>query len=260
MRHPIALFTLCFVLAIASTSLRADDPPAAGSGEPLKILFIGNSFTYSNQMPRILQGLAASRNRKIEVAVRAVGDYTLQKHWQDGKAAEMIGSRNWDVVVLQEHSTGPIDNLKSMKEYAAKFHELIKKQGAKTVLFMTWARQDKMATTRRIALAYEETAKQLGATVAPVGIAWQKALSGSKPVTLHAADKKHPNESGSYLTACVFFAALVDPKTVGLPGRLVFNGDMLTNIPTADAARLQRAAREAVREEKDKQEAAAEKK
>jgi hypothetical protein len=248
---------LCFALTIAAANLRADDPPPGGSEEPLRILFIGNSFTYSNKMPQILQGLAASHNRKIEVATQATGDYTLEKHWQDGKAAEMIGSKKWDVVVLQEHGAGPIDNLKSMKEFVGKFHELIKKQGARTVLFMTWANQDKMATTRRIAIAYEETAKELGATVVPVGLAWQKALAGSKPVALHAADKKHPNEQGSYLTACAFFAALLDQKINGLPGRLVFNGDTLTNLPTADAARLQRAAREAVREEKDKQDSSA---
>jgi len=249
---------LCF--ASISANLRADDPPAGDADEPLKILFIGNSFTYTNQMPQILQGLAASRKRKIEVAMHAPGGCTLEKHWQEGKAAEMIGSKKWDVVVLQERYMVPLENPKNMKEYAGKFHELIKKQGAKTVLFMTWAQQDKMATTRRIAIAYEETAKDLGATVAPVGLAWQKALSGNKPLTLHAADKLHPNEQGSYLTACVFFAALIDPKTDGLPGRLVFNGKELTNIPTADAARLQRAAREAVREEKDKQDSPAEKK
>ena len=161
------------------------------------------------------------------------------------------------MVVLQESSAGPLENPKSMKEYAGKLNELIKKQGARTVLFMTWARQDKAATQRKIAIAYEETAKELGTTVVPVGLAWQKTLSGSKPPTLHAADKLHPNEVGSYLTACVFFAALVDPKIDGLPGKLVFNGSTLTNISVADAARLQRAAREAVQEEKDKQDSAA---
>ena len=244
-----------FCLAFTSKNLRADEPADGGLEEPLKILFIGNSFTYANDMPHILQGLAASRNRKLDVAMHAPGGCTLEKHWRDGKAAELIGGKKWDVVVLQESSTGPIENPKSMKEFAGKLHELIKKQGARTILFMTWARQDKAASQRRIAIAYEETAKELGATVVPVGIAWQKARSAGKPFTLHAADKIHPNELGSYLAACVFFAALVDRKTDGLPGRLVFNGNTLSNIPTADAARLQRIARETVREEKAKQEA-----
>ncbi|MCC6124605.1 MAG: hypothetical protein IT426_06570 [Pirellulales bacterium] len=241
----LRLLALPLCLACVSASLRADD-----ADEPLKILFLGNSFTYANDMPHILQGLAASRGRRLDVAMHAPGGCTLEKHWQDGKAAELIESKKWDVVVLQESSTGPIENLKGMKEYAGKLHEHVKKQGARTVLFETWARQDKMATTRRIALAYEETAKELGAAVAPVGLAWQKARAGNKPFTLHAADKNHPNELGSYLAACVFFAALVDPKTDGLPGRLVFDGKMLTSIPTADAARLQRIARETVREGK----------
>jgi hypothetical protein len=245
MRIPLLL---CLAALLCWTTIRADDTLPGGSAEPLKILFIGNSFTYSNDMPHILQGLAASRGRRLEIALHAPGGCTLEKHWQDGKATELVRGRKWDYVVLQENSTGPLENVKSMKEYAGKFDELIKKQGARTALFMTWARQDKAATQRRIAIAYEETAKQLGATLVPVGLAWQKARGGTKPFTLHAADKNHPNELGSYLTACTFFVALVDRKTEGLPGRLVFNGNVLTNIPTADAARLQRAARDAVRE------------
>jgi hypothetical protein len=236
-----------FGLAIIPELLRAEDPAPQNVEEPLKILFIGNSYTYSNDMPQMLQGMAASRKRKIDVAMQATGGYTLEKNWQDGKAAALIGSRKWDFVVLQEHGQGPFENAKNMKEYAVKFHELIKKQGAKTVLFVTWARQDKPATQRLITKTYDELAKELGAATAPVGVAWQKALSGTQPLTLHAADKSHPNEQGSYLAACVFFAALIDQKTDGLPGRLVFNGKTLCNIPTADAARLQRAAREAAR-------------
>ena len=58
-------------LAFLSGILRADDSPGGNADEPLKILFIGNSFTYTNDMPHILQGLAASRGRKIEVAMHA---------------------------------------------------------------------------------------------------------------------------------------------------------------------------------------------
>jgi hypothetical protein len=256
MRFLITILLCC--LAIFAQTLRADEP-AAEEQKTLNILFIGNSFTYSNDLPRMIQGLANSRGRKIEVEMQAPGGCTLEKHWQDGKAAELIKSKQWDYVVLQEHSDGPINNLKGMKEFAGKFDELIKKQGAKTVLFMTWARQDKAPTQRKITTGYEETAKELGATLVPVGLAWQKATSGNKSLTLHSADKHHPNEQGSYLAACVFFSMLVDPKNDGLPGNLVFNGKTLANITDGDARRLQRFAREAIREEKGKQEAAAEK-
>ena len=70
------------------------------------------------------------------------GGWSLEKHWQDGKAAELIGGKKWDAVVLQEQSLGPLENPAVLKEYVKKFDELIKKQGAKTVLFMTWARQE----------------------------------------------------------------------------------------------------------------------
>ena len=88
--------------------------------------------------------------------------------------------------------------------------------------------------------------------MAPVGLAWQKALAGSKPATLHVSDKSHPNEQGSYLAACVFYGTLLNAKIENLPGRLVLDGKVLTSIATADANRLQRLAREAVKDEKAK--------
>ena len=246
-------FTAVVCVFFGMANLRAEDPSTGQTGESVKILFIGNSFTYSNEMPQMLQGLAASQKHKIEVTMHAPGGYTLEKHWQEGKAAELIGSKKWDFVVLQDHSEAPLNNPQGLKEYAGKFHELIKKQGAKTVLFMTWPNQDKPSHQRRIMLAYEDAAKEFGATLAPVGIAWQKAVSSGKPLALYSADKKHPSEQGSYLAACVFYLALVDRKMDDMPGRLVFNGKTLSNITTADAGRLQRAAREAMREERNKQ-------
>jgi hypothetical protein len=257
MKHSLILAFL--FIALTHVMLYADEPGGENSGDAIKILFIGNSFTYSNDMPHIFQGMAVSRNRKVEIAMHAPGGCTLEKHWKDGKAAELIGGQKWDYVVLQEHSEGPLNDPKSMKEYAGKFDELIKKQGARTVLFMTWADQDKKGTQRKIALAYEDIAKELGAVVVPVGLAWQKALAANKPLVLHSADKKHPSETGSYLAALAFFAVLVDPKTDGLAGRIGFEGKTLTNLSTADAARLQRYARETVSEEKDKLEKEAEK-
>jgi hypothetical protein len=248
--HRFIFSLLAFALCLPS--LRAEDAPPAQSGGSLKILFIGNSFTYSNELPQMLRGLAASQKRQVDVTMHALGGYTLEKHWQEGKAADLICGKKWDFVVLQEQSDGPVQNLKGMKENAGKFDELIEKQGAKTVLFMTWPKQEKASLQRRIALAYEETGKDLGATVAPVGLAWQKITASGKPLTLYSADKFHPSEQGSYLAACVFYLTMVDRKMEGFPGRLVFNGKVLSNISNADAGRLQRAAREAVYDQRKK--------
>ena len=121
--------------------------PLAVSGQdipstPLKVLFIGNSYTSVNDLPAMVAALAdAAGGRKIEVDRHLVGGCTLEKHVKDQKAIDKIRAKKWDVVVLQEQSLRPVIDRKSMHEYARVLDAEIKQQGAKTVFYLTWARQ-----------------------------------------------------------------------------------------------------------------------
>ena len=109
---------------------------------PLKVLFIGNSYTSVNDLPSLLAALAeAAGGRKIETDQHLIGGCTFERHVKDRKAIEKIRERKWDVVVLQENSLQPILNRESMHRYARILHAEISKQGAKTVFYLTWARQ-----------------------------------------------------------------------------------------------------------------------
>ena len=79
---------------------------------------------------------------RFEADQYVVGGYTLEQHAGDKKAIEKIRERQWDIVVLQENSLQPILNRESMHKYARVLDEEIKKQGAKTVFYLTWARQN----------------------------------------------------------------------------------------------------------------------
>ncbi len=262
---------------------------AACAGEPpLKVLFIGNSYTSVNDLPSLVVSLAeAGGGRRIEADAHLVGGCTFERHVKATKAIERIREKRWDVVVLQENSLQPLINRESMHTYARILHEAIAKQGAKTVFYLTWARQNApemqegagSADSARYARAiyriteayksirfeawytqhasgmtgglnraYRDIADELKAEVAPVGMAWKKALAADPSLTLHHADKSHPNPTGSYLAACVFYATLLDKSPVGLPGELKQRGRVLVQIPPEEAKRLQAVAWQAVRE------------
>jgi hypothetical protein len=72
----------------------------------LNVLFIGNSFTYFNDMPGLVKQLAeAAHEAKPFVSVQETpGGYTLKRHWEKGKAVQLLQSSRWDYVVLQEQS------------------------------------------------------------------------------------------------------------------------------------------------------------
>jgi hypothetical protein len=182
----------------------------------LKILFIGNSFTARNDLPGLIARLAAARGKSLEHRLISAGGASLRTHWNAGAAHKAIKEGNYDHVVLQEQSTLPVKNAKRMHENVRLFHEPIQAAGAKTVLYLTWARQHSPDSQQAITDAYTSIGRELGATVVPVGLAWQRLARQHDQSVLYDRDQSHPSLPGSYLAACVFLAVLWGESPVGL--------------------------------------------
>lgn len=259
---------------------------------PLKVLFVGNSYTGVNDLPSLVVGLAeAAGGRKTEAGRHVFGGCTFERHVKETEAIEKIRHGKWNVVVLQEQSLRPVIDRVRMHEYARTLHTEIKKQGAETLLYLTWARQHiremqegadpasspeyakamfqisragktaqfdswcqqhKTGLERGLNGAYLDIAQELGAGVAPVGIAWKKALETDPNLVLHRSDKSHPNPAGSYLAACVFYATLLEKNPVGLPGEIKKRGKLLVQLAPHEAKLLQEVAWETVKDEKQR--------
>ena len=186
----------------------------------LKVLFIGNSFTARNDLPGLIGRLAAARGKSLEHRLISAGGASLRTHWNAGEALKAIQGGQYDHVVLQEQSTLPVKNAKRMHENVRLFDEATKAAGARTVLYMTWARQHEPESQQVITDAYASIGRELGATVVPVGLAWQRFLGKSDRPVLHDKDQTHPTLAGSYLAACVFLAVLLGEGPVGLGGEV----------------------------------------
>jgi hypothetical protein len=194
-------------LALAEDTSNQTSPAT----EPLKVLFIGNSFTYYNNMPAMLARLTASPGspRRIQVDAVTAGGATLGQLWEWRLARKKIQEHKWDYVVLQEQSARPADNSEKMAEFARKFDTEIRNSGAKTVLYLTWAHRGQPETRPLIEQAYFALGRELNAQVAPVGPAWQAALARAPNIPLYQSDSRHPTATGSYIAACVFYLVLL---------------------------------------------------
>lgn len=182
----------------------------------IRLLFIGNSFTQRNNLPGLLAALASARNLSVQHELISVGGASLRTHWNAGRAAEAIRAGRYDYVVLQEQSTLPVKNASRMAENVRLFDAAIKQAGAKTVLYMTWARQHAPQTQKAIASAYTAIGEELGAIVVPVGLAWQDFLASHDKLLLYDRDQSHPTLAGSYLAACVFLGTLLRQNPIGI--------------------------------------------
>ncbi len=212
------------------------------------ILFIGNSHTYLHHMPWMLEQLAeaAGHQKKLRTKQVTGKGASLEWHWHQQVTHDTIAAETWRHVILQERSGGPLEDPGAMQKYARLFDAKIKKQGAGTIFYMTWARRDCPNSQNIISQAYSVAAKATGGLLAPVGIAWENALKTDPDLRLHHTDNRHANPAGAYLNACVFFTLICQADPRGLPGTLYRNHRCLVELETDLAGCLQKTAFETV--------------
>ena len=178
------------------------------AGKTVRMRFIGNSFTTKNDLPGLLSLIAKTgQGITIEYKVVSAGGASLRRHWNGG-AANTITSGKWDYVVFQEQSTLPVKNANRFHENVREFVPAMKESGAKMVLYMTWARKKEPENQRLLTDSYNKIGMELGATVVPVGTAWQKLLAKHAEPVLHDEDGSHPTVAGTYLAAYTFYCTL----------------------------------------------------
>ena len=214
----------------------------------MNVLFIGNSHTYLHYMPQMLVELANAAGKGIRLnADQITGEGAgLQWHWNNAATREKIRSQRWEYVVLQDRSGGPLEDLECFQIHARRLNEEIIRQGAKTILYMTWANKSRPNTQKILADTYGQIAAELCAGLAPVGLAWEKSRSLDFELNLYHIDDRHANPSGAYLTACVFYAVLFSASPEGLPATLQIEGKIRLDLAEDRAGFLQRIAYETV--------------
>ena len=186
-----------------------------------RVLFIGNSYTYVNDLPRLVAELAkAGHQCTLDVRMIAPGGATLSNHWNNPATRGAVRDEHWDFVVLQEQSTlgaaQPTTDQFFMP-FAKKWADEIHRVGAEPVFYMTWSRERLPQQQAFISDAYLRAAKETKSSVAPVGMAWERVRRIYSSIELYESDGSHPSPAGSYLAACVIYATLFHQSPEGLP-------------------------------------------
>lgn len=227
---------LAGLLCLSGACTSVESSAAAGSSE--RVLFVGNSFTYyNNSLHNHFRQLVRSAGLETEnsrVRSLTISGGRLPEH--AAGLRQRLDDEDWDIVVLQGHSRGPIGEAtagpfaSSAREYSA----LVRQDGAEPVFFMTWAYSDRPEMTVELDAAYTAIGRELNARVTPVGLAFASVTSERPEIALRIADKSHPTLAGTYLAACTFFAVIHERTPEGL--------DYGAGLDVADAAYLQRVA------------------
>lgn len=243
----LASFTRLLALALTSACMpQRSMIPTPPTGPGLHVLFIGNSLTYANNLPGIVEALADSaREPLLETRMVAKPDYSLEDHWADGDARRTIESGGWNVVVLQQGPSSLDESRALLLTYAKNFNEPITKVGARPAMYQVWPTVDRAADFPRANESYRLAASAVGGLLFPAGEGWLAAQRIDPAIPLYAFDGLHPSAEGSYLAALVMYAVLYGKSPVGLPATLQLRSGSVLRITPGYAATLQRAADEA---------------
>ncbi len=200
-----------------------------------KVLFIGNSYTYTNNMPLMLQNMAAAMGDTLVYDESDPGGYTFALHCTNTTTISKIFSQNWDIVVLQEQSELPsfppteVDT--EVYPYAHKLDSMIHANDSctQTLFLMTWGHANGdppncgfypvictyAGMQQRLRESYLQMTQDNYAIVAPVGMAWKKVMDSIPSIWLYISDSSHPVIPGSYLETAVLYSSIFHKKTSG---------------------------------------------
>jgi hypothetical protein len=253
---PLLAALLLPLAATAQSAPKRTDPGA----RPDSMLWVGNSFFYfNNSMHSHFGPLVTSLNEKpvrgtsmtisgsgldwhdMESLVRpnGLGRYSFVG---DNEIRFNPPGRQYDTVIMMDCSQCPIHPQlqQSFHDTVKKDTDILRKQGIRPVLFMSWAYKDKPEMTRQLADAYTRAANDNDLMVIPAGLAFAKAIERKPDLELYQADKRHPSLAGTYLASCATYAALFRKSPVG--------ATYTAGLPADTAKLLQQAAWDAAQE------------
>jgi hypothetical protein len=236
----VALVAVLGVALVSGLGRAADAPSTA---RPLRVLFIGNSQTSTNDLPAFVAAIArASKQAKIEYRTIAPSAMTLEGNWNMGSARGSLLAGHWDAVVMQQGPSVLPESRAKLCLYAKAFSDEAREWGARPYLLMVWPRRG--SELPEVVDSYASAAAGAEAGLLPGGAAWGAALRRAPDLPLYRWDGIHPARVGTYLAALVVYAGLRGIAPVA-PNSIVVSENPFW-IPRETARLLRESAKEAL--------------
>lgn len=201
-----------WILLFLSCGLAFAGKPGKEPAKTYTLLFIGNSLTYTNDLPKLVEQAGKSKGIRIEADMLTHADFGLEDHWNSGELPEAIANKKYDFVILQQGPSSQADGLASLLTYGAKIRTLCDSNGSKMALFMVWPSLFQYKTIDGVIQHYSDAASQLGAILCPVGEAWKENIDIRKDFSYYGPDFFHPSLKGSEAAAEVIVNSLFPVK------------------------------------------------
>ena len=200
-------------------------PPSINNSTDIKVLYIGNSLTYYNDLPSIVTELGKQDGITISEKSITAGNYSLEDHWNDGKIQTEITTGKYNFVVVQQGPSALPESQELLLNYVRKIKPLCSAAGSSLCMYMVWPSKDRSFDLDNVIYSYTQAANQTNSLLAPAGLAWKHAWTTNAQLPLYGGDDFHPSLMGSVLAAITIYGSIKQKKDLNflsyekLPGK-----------------------------------------
>ena len=196
----------------------------------MKVLFIGNSYTYYNDMPDLFEKLAKENGADVQVMSVTQGGRRLKAYENDAdeytlRLKQIMAEHHFDAVIVQEHSLAPILDYDGFCRGVIRVLDMVRPKAERVILYETWGRKSgspelsehgwtNEGMTRDLADAYAKVAKNRDLEVSHVGQAFRRIVEACGQIELYYPDMTHPSYAGSCLAALVHYKTVFEAMPV----------------------------------------------
>ncbi|CAM1368045.1 conserved protein of unknown function [Tenacibaculum soleae] len=192
---------LFFLLVLTQLSLHSQN-----------VLFVGNSLTYANNMPKILEYIGKKQGVSIKTKSLCFPNYAIIDHINEGKLQRLLTKNKFDYLIIQQGPSSQSEGKRMLIEDGEKIKKLCNNHNIKLGYFMVWPSKRYYHTFNKVIENHKIAAAKNNAILFPVGEIWKEYNLDKTLYNLYDYDNFHPSKAGSFLVALTIFHQLHPTK------------------------------------------------
>ncbi len=196
------------ILNIFCLGSMACDRKVSDRDSAITILFVGNSLTYTNDLPGLVARIGKEKGVMIKTEMLAYPNYALEDHWNDGELQSLLATKKFDFVVVQQGPSSQAEGRGMLLDYGAKIKALCERHKTRLAFFMVWPAISNFQNFDGVIKNYTEAAVTTNSLLCPVGQAWKKYFLETNDYSYYGPDRFHPSQKGSEAAALIIYETL----------------------------------------------------
>jgi len=178
----------------------------------LKILFVGNSLTYYNDLPSLVSEIAKEDGVTVSYKTIAFPDFSIDDHLAGNSISNVFKKERFDLLIAQQGPSALPESREILEASAIKLSKMCAPYKTDLALYMVWPELSRKYAYDDVIASYSNAAEKSNALLCPAGLAWKIALEKDQTLPLYGPDQFHPSIHGSVLAAMVIYATVNEKK------------------------------------------------